>query len=256
MRRLLIAMLAILLGIVALVGPTAAAPPMLPGMNEMMAQGERDMMELRGLKGKDFEVAYMQKMRMHHMAAIEMAQLVATRATHTELKALARTIIADQQREVGQLEGWLKTWYGIATPMDMPMAGMDTMMGALMAMNGADFEQGWLMMMVHHHQSAVDMSTLAPGRATRPELLAFARGVIAAQTKEIAQMRGWAQAWYGFDPLPMNHGGMPMPGLPNTGGGAAARQDAGLPLAALALLAAMAALPAGVYIRRWGYGTH
>jgi len=219
MRRLLIVLLALFLTTLATTGAAGAAPPMLPGMDEMMAQGERDMLELRGLTGKDFEIAYMQKMRMHHMAAIEMAQLVATRATHAELKTLAQLIIADQRKEVGQLEGWLKAWYGIATPLDMPMAGMDTMMAALMALNGADFEQGWLQMMVHHHQSAVDMSALAPGRATHPELLTFARGVIAAQTKEIAQMRGWAQAWYGFDPMPMNHGGMPMPGLPNTGGG-------------------------------------
>jgi len=219
MRRLLIVLLAMFLTTLATTGAAGAAPPMLPGMDEMMAQGERDMLELRGLTGKDFEIAYMQKMRMHHMAAIAMARLVPTRATHPELKALAQTIIADQQKEVGQLEGWLKTWYGIDKPMDMPMAGMDTMMAALMALNGADFEQGWLMMMVHHHQSAVDMSALAPGRATHPELLTFAQGVIAAQTKEIAQMRGWAQAWYGFDPMPMSPGGMPMPGLPNTGGG-------------------------------------
>ena len=124
--------------------------------------------------------------------------------------------------------------------MDMPMAGMDTMMRALMAMSGADFEQGWLLMMVHHHQSAVDMSAQVPGRATRPELLQLASTVVTAQTREMKQMRDWAMAWYGFDPLPMSHGGMPMPGMPNTGAGGGARSLVGLSGSLLAALLGLA----------------
>lgn len=229
MRNRLYAVVVALLVALSLVGPVGAEPPMLPGMDKMMQQMEQDLMGLRALSGKDFEVAYMQMMRSHHLAAVEMAQLVATRATHPELKALALTIIADQRQEIAQLEGWLKAWYGIDKPMDKPMAGMDTMMRALMAMSGADFEQAWLMMMVHHHQGAIDMSALADRRTTHPELLTFAQRVIAAQTTEIKQMRAWAMAWYGFDPLPTTHSGMPMPGLPNTGAGGMAGPAAGTP---------------------------
>lgn len=249
MHRFVIVLLAMLLTISVTAGTVSAAPPTLPGMDQMTAQMERDMAELRGLSGKDFEIAYMQKMRSHHMAAIEMAQLVPTRATHPELKALAQSIITDQQREIAQLEGWLKTWYGIDKPMDMPMVGMDQAMPTLMALSGAEFEQAWLMMMVHHHQGAVDMSALATGRATHPELLTFTQAVIDAQTKEIAQMRGWATNWYGFDPLPMKHGGMPMPGMPNTGSGGMANQPTylagGLLVALVALL-----LVSGPVLRR------
>ena len=189
MIRRLSALVGALLIALTLTSPVGAEPPMLPGMDEMMRQMEADLMTLRGLTGKDFEIAYMQMMRSHHMAAVEMAQLVPTRGTHPELKALAQAIIADQQREIAELEGWLKAWYGIDKPMDMPMAGMDKMMAALMAMTGAEFEQGWLLMMVHHHQGAVDMSALADRRTAHPELLTFAQRVIDAQTREIAQMR-------------------------------------------------------------------
>lgn len=240
MFRRLSAVVGALLIALTLIGPVGAEPPMLPGMDEMMQQMEQDLMELRGLSGKDFEVAYMQMMRSHHLAAVEMAQLVPTRATHPELKALAQTIIADQQKEIAELEGWLRTWYGIDPPMDMPMAGMDKMMPALMAMAGADFEQAWLLMMVHHHQGATDMSALAPGRATHPELLQLASTIIAEQSKEIAQMRDWALAWYGFDPMPMGHGGMPMPGMPNTGGGATAAPARAATGYALAVLLGLA----------------
>jgi uncharacterized protein (DUF305 family) len=253
MRRQITLLLATLIVFLGLATPAAAAPPPLPGMEEMMAQMEQDTAELRGLAGKDFEVAYMQKMRGHHLAAIEMAQLVPSRATHPELKTFARQVITDQQKEVAQLEGWLKAWYGIDKPMDMPMAGMDRMMQALRGFSGADFEQAWLQMMVHHHMGAVDMSALARGRATHPELLQLAQSIITAQGKEIEQLRGWAQAWYGFDPMPSGHGGhggMPTPGLPNTGGGGALWQNAALSAAMAALAAALLALPLGLLLRR------
>ena len=253
MRRLIFTLVATLSLAFLAAAPAAAAPPELPGMPEMMAQMERDTAELRGLSGKDFEIAYMQKMRGHHLAAIEMAKLVPTRATHPELRAFAQQVIADQQREVAQLEGWLKAWYGIDRPMDMPMAGMDRMMQALMAMSGADFEQAWLTMMVHHHMGAVDMSALARGRATHPELLQLAQAIITTQGDEIERLRGWAEAWYGFDPMPAGHGGhggTPMPGLPNTGGGGALRQDAGVAAALAAFAAALLTPPLGLLVRR------
>ena len=249
MRRLLATLAVALFTTLLLAAPAAAAPPDLPGMPEMMAQMERDTAELRGLAGKDFEVAYMQKMRSHHLAAIEMAKLVPSRATHPELKTFAQQVITDQQKEVAQLDGWLKAWYGIDKPMDMPMVGMDQMMQALMAMTGADFEQAWLMMMVHHHMGAVDMSALVPGRATHPELLQLAQTIVTTQGQEIEQLRGWAMAWYGFDPMPMNPGGMPMPGLPNTGGGATQGNTTTLTTGAI-LAVSLAALPLGLLPRR------
>ena len=46
-------------------------------------------------------------------------------------------------------------------------------------------------MMIHHHQQAVDMSTLAETHTTNPELLALAKQIKDAQAPEIEQMTGW-----------------------------------------------------------------
>lgn len=264
MRRFMVMVLVAVLGAFGAAATAGAAqphdarmsPPTLPGMEAMMAQQEHDLQELRGLAGEDFEIAYLQMMRGHHLAAVEMAEMVPAKAVHPELGRLARTIVADQEREIGQMEGWLRDWYGIARPAEMSMAGMDEMMAALMRRTGAEFEQAFLLMMVHHHQGAVDMSLLVRGRATHPALVQFARGVIDAQTQEIAQMRDWAMTWYGFDPMPMGHGGMPMPAMPNTGagGGGAARQPTGAAPAAAGLAALGVLLVGGGRLRRKVFG--
>ena len=253
MRKLTIAILLTLLAALWLVAPAtpvSAAPPMLPGMDEMMQQVDQDVAKLQGLSGKDFEVAFLEMMIPHHESAMMMAQLVPSRATHPEIKTLAQQIIASQQQEIAQMSDWLNRWYGITSSPAMPMAGMDKMMAAMQGMTGAEFEQAFLMMMPMHHMGASSMAALAPGRATNPELLQLAQNIVTTQGQEIEQMRQWALAWYGFDPMPMNPGGTPMPGLPNTGGGGAPWQSAGVQAAIVALAAALLALPLGLLRRR------
>lgn len=66
-------------------------------------------------------------------------------------------------------------------------------------MNGpmtGDPDQDFVMMMLPHHQGAIDMARVELKWGTDPELRRLAREIIAAQTKEIAFMRRW-QARYG-----------------------------------------------------------
>lgn len=206
-----------------------AQQPALPGMDKMEAQMAQDTAKLKTLSGKDFEVAYMQMMIPHHQSAVEMAQMVAGKAVHPELTSLAQSIISSQQQEIGEMQTWLKDWYGISNPTIVPMAGMDQSMPAMQQLTGADFERAFLMMMPMHHQGAVNMSVLAPGRATHPELLQLAQSIVTSQKQEIGQMSSWAMSWYNFDPtamsmpmssptpMPMGQGGDAS--LPSTGGG-------------------------------------
>jgi uncharacterized protein (DUF305 family) len=85
----------------------------MPGMMEMMQEHESMMTMLRGLSGDEFDKQFLMMMRMHHMSALDMAELVPTRATHEELKTLAQNIITSQRAEIAQFEGWLMSWYGI-----------------------------------------------------------------------------------------------------------------------------------------------
>jgi len=71
-----------------------------------------------------------------------------------------------------------------------PMAGQ-MMMG--------DIDQHFIIMMIPHHQGAVDMAELALTRTQHPELKQLAEAIIRDQNREIEQMQTWYQAWYGTD---------------------------------------------------------
>lgn len=61
---------------------------------------------------KPFDQRFMEAMVEHHRSAITMAQEAQTEAEHGEVRELATQIIADQQREIDQMEQWLQQWYG------------------------------------------------------------------------------------------------------------------------------------------------
>lgn len=56
----------------------------------------------------DADIDFMRQMRPHHQAAIDMAKIVLTSGKDAETKRLAKGIIATQQREINQIDRWLK----------------------------------------------------------------------------------------------------------------------------------------------------
>ena len=71
-----------------------------------------------------------------------------------------------------------------------------------------DFMRG----MIPHHEGAIDMAKIALERSKRPEIISLANGIIEAQQREINDMKGWYQSWFGSAPpqggIGMHGGGM------------------------------------------------
>jgi uncharacterized protein (DUF305 family) len=81
----------------------------------------------------------------------------------------------------------------------MSMSDMMMSMNAeLKGKTGDEFDKAFLAEMIVHHQGAVEMAELALDNAKHQEIKSLAAAIIAAQNKEIADMKAWQKAWYGI----------------------------------------------------------
>lgn len=73
---------------------------------------------------------------------------------------------------------------------------MESMTAGLEGKHGGEFDHAFIDEMIVHHEGAVAMAEAALEHAERGEVKALARGIIEAQTREIALMRGWVEEWF------------------------------------------------------------
>jgi uncharacterized protein (DUF305 family) len=60
----------------------------------------------------------------------------------------------------------------------------------------ANYDLRFLDSMIPHHQGALVMSQEVLAKSKRPELIKLAKGILADQQKDIAQMKQWRKQWY------------------------------------------------------------
>ena len=77
-------------------------------------------------------------------------------------------------------------------------------------LSGDAFDQAFLAQMTMHHAMGVMMTQPVVTAGSHQELKSLGAQMIADQSREIEQMRGWLQGWYGQDmTCPMMSGAMP-----------------------------------------------
>lgn len=178
------------------------ATPSTPAAATESAKSETEK-KYESYTGEEYDRYYVANMIMHHMGAVHMAELAKTSAKHDELKTLAGNIITSQTAEIDNMRQWQKDWNYPASEgagmMDHSAMGMeDDMNGMMMELQGKtgdDFDKAFLREMIEHHQSAIDMSKPAATNAQHQEVKDLAAAVIAAQSKEITQMKQWQKDW-------------------------------------------------------------
>lgn len=62
---------------------------------------------------------------------------------------------------------------------------------------GSDAAQRFIVMMIPHHEGAIEMADLAITQSQRPEIKALARSIQTTQAQEIREMQTWYRQWYG-----------------------------------------------------------
>jgi uncharacterized protein (DUF305 family) len=140
------------------------------------------------------EVRFARDMSAHHSQAVDMSVTLLKRATDPAVKLLAQDIALTQQAQVGQMSGWLMAWGQPISGSEAPMAGMNRKTMGLATPNEVQqlgsmpvalAERQYLTLMRAHHQGGVRMAQAALQTVRRPEVQAFAKRVVVAQTSEL-----------------------------------------------------------------------
>lgn len=160
-----------------------------------------------GMMGGAIDRHFIEQMIPHHDGAVAMAQLALERSKREEVRTLATAIIADQTKEIQDMTGWYKDWFGKDVPkVNTGMIGGGMMSQSGMHMGGSeditalenatDFDKAFLEAMIPHHQMALMMVRMLEAGSSRPEMLKLAKNITTSQSKEILQMQGWYAEWY------------------------------------------------------------
>lgn len=82
--------------------------------NEYTMQNSMEGMttNLKGKKGEELDIAFLEGMIAHHQGAIAMANTLLKETKRPELQKMAQDIISAQSGEITTMKGWLNTWYG------------------------------------------------------------------------------------------------------------------------------------------------
>jgi uncharacterized protein (DUF305 family) len=92
------------------------------------------------------------------------------------------------------MKGMNMTMKPAATPADKAFAAsMKTMMTSMNVKPTGKPDEDFALMMIPHHQGAIDMAKVELQYGTDPELRQLATDIVAAQEKEIAQMKAWLE---------------------------------------------------------------
>jgi uncharacterized protein (DUF305 family) len=177
------------------------------------------------------DAGFARDMSRHHLQAVEMANLAATRSQDPEVQRLAFDISSTQTNQVGRMQGWLTLW-GLPLTGSDPMSWMDdaamsghdmaghdmtggaatdgavmpgmateTELAQLRSLSGTPFDVMFLQLMIRHHQGGLEMAQYGQQHATEAVVRGLARSIAQTQTAETTTMEAMLRA-RGGSPLP------------------------------------------------------
>jgi uncharacterized protein (DUF305 family) len=190
-RILAAGLLGVLIGAVALGSGLALA-----GGDDGSVGGQGPFMGMSDARAS-YDLRFIDEMTMHHRGAVMSARMMIGDSRRPELRGLARRITADQERQIEQMAAWRRQWYRTAGAPATGMHGGMGKMGGMERMPGDASDRMFLRMMIPHHALAVHMGKDAVGNASHPELKRLAQEIVEGQTREIAEMEGYLERWYG-----------------------------------------------------------
>ena len=161
-----------------------------------MARMNRDM---NAAMTGDADIDFAAMMIPHHQGAIDMAKTQLEYGKNPDLRKLSEAIVAAQESEIAFMKGWLDkhpkpadTTHAHHMPSSMAyMEGMEKMDKDMNAAMTGDPDRDFVVMMIPHHQGAIDMARVQLEHGKDAELHKLSGDIIKAQEGEIAFMKDW-----------------------------------------------------------------
>ena len=159
-----------------------------------------------GPAGATYDLRWLDAMVQHHTGALRMSEFVFD-IGQPGVGALAKTIWRDQAQEIKAMGQWRKAWYPEAPvyPVALRPGGDPNTMEGLQRMTPAQIEAMRMMGstptrdtrvvwflegMLQHHGGALQMAHDALAKSRNTTVRRLAREIIAAQRREIIELRG------------------------------------------------------------------
>jgi uncharacterized protein (DUF305 family) len=169
------------------------------------------------------DAGFSRDMSLHHLQAVEMANLAPDRSQDPAVRGLAFDIAETQNNQAGRMQGWLALWgvpptggdtmawmnggtgghAGHSMGADGAMPGMATEqeLAALRELTGRPFDVEFLRLMMRHHQGGREMAEYAAQHAEVDAVRTLARTIAESQKAETDLMASML-AERGGTPLP------------------------------------------------------
>ncbi|HLW47422.1 MAG TPA: DUF305 domain-containing protein [bacterium] len=158
-----------------------------------MSASDPTVAKLSMLHGKAFDVAYLQAIIPSDDEAVEMAMTATLYADHSALLHWNQDYTEREHAQIKHMVNVLEQLgaratrnEGVATPS----------VKALRSVRGAALERKYVALMTAHFDHTVALSKLAASHSDRADIRSIAAGVVAADSKDAARLRGWVTAWY------------------------------------------------------------
>jgi uncharacterized protein (DUF305 family) len=164
-----------------------AGKTMMSAMMNMM----NNMKAMQSSGNPDNDFASM--MKIHHLGAIEMAQMELAMGSDPLIKQMAQKMVDDQQKEVAEFDTFLSGHTPHGGGDNFFKEAMGIMNNMKMDMDHAgSLDKQFVQMMIPHHQTAIDMAkAYIKSGAHEGRMKTMAGNIISSQQKEITDLQAW-----------------------------------------------------------------
>ncbi|MEJ8843726.1 DUF305 domain-containing protein [Lacibacter sp. H375] len=169
----------------------AAHGNLMKSMDDMMSNMKK--MQMTG----DFDIDFANMMIEHHQGGINMAQVEISNGKDEKMKTMAQEITRKQKEEQQKLREFIGSYKPSGMKhgegeLQKSMSGMDSKSKAMQT--NADVDKDFAVMMISHHEHAVEMAKMQLKHGMSAELKKMAQDMINDQKKEISEFKTWLNA--------------------------------------------------------------